>query len=477
MNRNIVIDTDAYKWTHHLQYPENLDGMCSYGEARTGSDFPTTFFIGLQPIIKTNFMVKVTDEMINEAEEDCIDVLGYKEYFNREVWERVRDLGYLPIRICAVPEGTEVQKGNVLFTIEATEKWFAKTAQSLETILMHYWYPTAVATRSGYIKRSLLPLFIKSCENPEIMSYLVQDFGSRGTTCTEASAIGGIGHLLHFRGSDNNTANKYIKDFYGMRGRAKSVWATEHSVAMSFGPGKGEFDYVNHQLDNAPDDAIISVVGDTYDIYNFTENVVGSEEIMNKIINRKGKFVIRPDSGDFFKIIPDLFKIIERKFGYRLNKLGYKVYDKIGLLQGDGMNEKTIVELYSLIVNEHGISAENLVTGSGGGLLQVNLNRDTIAAAIKPSYISIGSERINVQKNPKTQNSKKSKTGLLKLIIALEDKNRIHYETISDVNTDKEIYESFQNELVPIFENGKFLKEYNFEEIIKNSEKSFVHLM
>lgn len=34
-------------------------------------------------------MVKVTDEMINE-EEDCIDVPGYKEYFNREVWEPKR---------------------------------------------------------------------------------------------------------------------------------------------------------------------------------------------------------------------------------------------------------------------------------------------------------------------------------------------------------------------------------------------------
>ena len=136
------------------------------------------------------------------------------------------------------------------------------------------------------------------------------------------------------------------------------------------------------------------------------------------------------------------------------------------------MEEESIIKLYTLIVDELGYAAENLVVGSGGGLLQVGLNRDTIAAAIKPSYISRAGQRVNVQKNPKTQASKASKTGILKLFLGIDENGKNVYHTVSDVNT--EDWGQIKNELVPVFENGKFLKEYNFEELIANAEKSFV---
>lgn len=467
MKKNIPLDTDAYKWTHPWQYPKGLDGIDTSAEARIGSLYDSIWFVGLQGIVEEYLSYPVTDADIDEAEEDCISTMGYKQYFNREVWEKVRDIGYLPMEIKAIPEGLEIPKGVIPFKLKATEPWFAKTVQSLETVLMHWWYPSAVCTRSGNIKKGIKPLFDKSCDFPGIMDFLVQDFGSRGTTCPEQSAWGGMAHLVHFQGSDNNTANKYIRDYYGFKGRAKSVWATEHSVAMAFGPGQGEFDYVNHQLDNAPDDAIISVVGDTYDIINFTENVVSSDEIRKKILARAGKFVVRPDSGDFWVIVPQLFEILERKFGYTLNTKGYKLLNKTGVLQGDKMEEETIIGLYTLTVDDLHLAAENLVVGSGGGLLQVDLNRDTIAAAIKPNKITIDGVRKNIQKNPKSQSSKKSKTGDLKTV----RKDGI-IQTISDIDTPD--FDSYVDMMIPIWKDGKFIKKYIFPEVIANAALSFV---
>ncbi|WP_180367049.1 nicotinamide phosphoribosyltransferase domain-containing protein, partial [Oenococcus oeni] len=36
MKENLLLDTDAYKLTHHLQYPKGLTKLYSYAEARTG---------------------------------------------------------------------------------------------------------------------------------------------------------------------------------------------------------------------------------------------------------------------------------------------------------------------------------------------------------------------------------------------------------------------------------------------------------
>ena len=380
MEKNIILTTDAYKISHHLGLQENITNLYSYGESRVGSKYPFVSYFGMSMLIQDHLLQKVTDEMIEEAAEESYMTFGTEKYFNRSVWEKVRDLGYLPIEIKSAPEGRKIPINNVLFTIESTEKWFAKTVNSLEDVLMHIWYPTTVSTRSMYIKEKLRPLVEKS-GTIENLDFMVNDFGLRGATCLEAAERGGAAHLVHFQGSDNMPASRAIKNYYGYKGRAKSVWATEHSVALSFGPGQGEFDYMNHQLDKSEElgesDKILSIVIDTYDAFNFLQNVVGSPEISERIKNRKGRVVFRPDSGEPKYSIERCLEILAGIFGYFINNKGYKVINyNVGLLQGDGMNEDTIIELYEAAM-ENRWSVDNFVTGSGGGLLQVDINRDT----------------------------------------------------------------------------------------------------
>ncbi|MCT8390135.1 nicotinate phosphoribosyltransferase [Leuconostoc holzapfelii] len=416
MTENLILATDAYKLTHHLQYPAQLTKLYSYGEARVGGQNEQVSWFGLQMILQAYFTQPITDDMIDAAARVSELTFNTTAYFNREVWEKVRDLGYFPVKIKALPEGMTVPTGNALFTIESTADWFATSLNVLEDVLMHVWYPTTIATNSMGIRQRLAPLFEKSGTLANL-AVAVNDFGLRGATSLETAKRGGAAHLLHFQGSDNLAASAYFESVYGVPGRALSVWATEHSVATAYGPGSGEFDYVNAQLDRAPDDAILSIVIDSYDAINFVKNVIGSPAIKARIMARSGRIVLRPDSGDPQTIDLEVLALLADIFGTTQNAQGYRVLQhQVGIIQGDGMKADTIVALYEALLAA-GWSADNLVVGSGGGLLQEGFTRDTERFAIKAAYAELANgQTINIQKIPKTDASKASKAGLLKVI-------------------------------------------------------------
>ena len=465
MRKNLAIDTDAYKNHHYAAIHPELTFQSTYGECRIGSKYSETCFVGLDAIIKDNFLNCITLTDIEEARELFILTNGY-DNFDVETWKKVVKLGYLPFEIKAVPEGTVVGVNNVLFTTNSTKPWFAKTLNSLESLMMQFWYPTTVSTRSMNIKIGLLPIIEKS-GSIENLPYMVNDFGLRGATSYDAAILGGIGHLVHFRGSDNLPASRMINDYYGLLGRAQSIFGTEHSVALSFGPGQGELDYVNHCLDvmekfpNFP----MAMVTDTYDHVNFLTNVIGNSKITERIKNRVGRVVLRPDSGDPKVIVQQTIEILASIFGFHTNDKQYYVLNhNVGVIQGDGMNEDTIIDLYEHILKNRW-SCDNLVTGSGGGLLQVDLNRDTQRIAIKPSIGIIDGKEVLFKKSPKTDPTKGSKSGNLKL--------HPHYDgtfcTLSSAVETPAMFKSYANALKVVYRNGEYLGDNNFNKIIERA--------
>ena len=467
MRKNLAIDTDGYKQSHWKAIHEGLEHQYTYGESRIGSKYPNVCFLGLDIIIKENFLTVPTKGDLTEAREEVIDTFGY-DIFNMEVWEKVRKLGYIPAEIKAVPEGSVIGINNVLFTTQSTEPWFAKTLNTLESLEMHVWYPTTISSRCRNIKRRLIPL-VEKTGSIENLPYMVNDFGARGATCYEAGTIGGIGHLLHFEGSDNMPASRAIKDYYGYKGRAKSIWATEHSVALSYGEGKGEIEYILAQLDRCPENVPFANVIDTYDALGYLRNVISLPEVVEKIKTRTGRTVFRPDSSDPKVIVLQALDILASIFGFTINDKGYRVLNhNVGIIQGDGMNEETIIELYEIIIAS-GWSTDNLVTGSGGGLLQVDANRDTQRFAIKPSYGIINGKEVFFKKEPKTDMSKTSKSGQLKLHPL---GNSGEYMTISsnDLGMDKFNFNSQVDVLRTVFKNGEYLGDNKFEDMIERAK-------
>jgi nicotinamide phosphoribosyltransferase len=70
--------------------------------------------------------------------------------------------------------------------------------------------------------------------------------------------------------------------------------------------------------------------------------------------------------GDPLEVLPELLNILYEKFGGQINGKGFKVLDKhIRIIQGDGVNYKSILDILN-IIEKQGFSADNLVFGSGG---------------------------------------------------------------------------------------------------------------
>src|SRR5690606_29645291 len=130
---------------------------------------------------------------------------------------------------------------------------------------------------------------------------------------------------------------------------------------------------------------IISCVSDSYDIFNAVENIWGGV-LKDKVMNRDGRLVVRPDSGDPVSVNMQLLEIMWDKFGGKINDKGYKVLDDhVRIIQGDGIDRKMISTILD-VAAENGYASENFVFGSGGALLQ-KWDRDTNKFAIKCSHM------------------------------------------------------------------------------------------
>ncbi len=160
-----------------------------------------------------------------------------------------------------------------------------------------------------------------------------------------------------------------------------------------------------------------------------------------------------------------LLRILWDRFGGSINSKGYKVLNpKIGLIWGDGVDSNGIQSILAA-AKKIGFSAENLVFGMGGHLLQRH-NRDTQRFAFKSSAQKVaGEDWKDIYKDP-IDGSKKSKKGKLALIDVPEEINATRYQTVRKETVDEEL-----NILVPVFRNGELLIDYNFNEVIKNSSK------
>lgn len=230
--KNIILNTDSYKYSQFNQYPKNTTGIFSYVEAR-GGKYPKTVFFGLQMFLMEYLKDPITQDMIDEAESY---VLPHGLPFNREGWEYILNnhAGYLPVIIKAAPEGKVIPTRNVLLTIENTDPNCYWLTNFLETaILRALWYPTTVATASYYTKQVILE-YLEKTGDPSTIDFKLHDFGSRGVSSLESSAIGGLAHLVNFQGTDNVPSLLYGRKYYEIDMAGYSIPASEHSIECSY---------------------------------------------------------------------------------------------------------------------------------------------------------------------------------------------------------------------------------------------------
>ena len=416
-NMNPLLLVDSYKVHHTKMYPDNMTKLYSNFTPRKsrmeGVDYVVVF--GIQHFCLEYLIKKFNEEFFYGPEsrkgltaeylkKQKID--EYKRHCQVDTThiEALWDLGYLPIEIKALDEGTISPIGVPILTITNTHPDFGWLVNYLETLLScMLWQPITSATIAHEYKKILTKYCLETDEkNIEFINWQGHDFSMRGMSSVESAILSGMGHLLSFTGTDTIPAIYQLESSYDAKGLiGASVPATEHSV-MCMGTKESEINTFKRLLDLYPT-GILSVVSDTWDLWKVCTEYLPL--LKEQILARDGKLVIRPDSGDPVDIIcgfleySDMslnrgqFKPFEKGviellwdiFGGTVNEQGYKVLDShIGAIYGDSITLERAKEICERL-KAKGFASTNVVFGIGSYTYQYN-TRDTFGFAMKATY-------------------------------------------------------------------------------------------
>ena len=490
---NPLFLTDGYKTGHHQQYPKGTTLVYSNFTPRSnkygpkGCDRVVSFgqqmvMQQLHDLFQRDFFSQPKDRVCSEMKQELSMYLGMD--YDVSHFEALHDLGYLPIEVRSLTEGTLVPIKVPVLTIYNTHPDFYWLTNYLETILSNLmWKPMTSATIAHQYRKVLTKWMEKTDkDNAWFIDWQGHDFSMRGMDSVEAVISSGLGHLTSFSGTDSLPAIYGARKYYGAEGFvAGSVPATEHSV-MCAGGKEDEESTFRRLLETYPK-GILSVVSDTWDLWRVcTEHIVALKE---EILARDGKLVIRPDSGDPVDILcgreerlsdaPGEYKtpaeigVIELLwdvFGGTVNKQGYKVLDPhIGAIYGDSITIERADEICRRL-EAKGFASTNVVLGIGSFTYQFN-TRDTFGFAMKATYCEINGEGREIFKDPITDDgTKKSATGLLSVT---RDEYSGDYMLMDRVDWQT----SRGGELKTIYRDGKFENTTTLSEIRENLRKNF----
>jgi nicotinamide phosphoribosyltransferase len=509
---------DSYKLGHIDQYPEGTEYVYSNLTARSASHAKMgdlydnkAVFVGLQGFVKEflieawneHFFKRPKDEVIAEYKRRCDNFLG-PDSVRVDHIAALHDLGYLPIIIKALPEGSRVDIKVPFLTIRNTLPQFFWLTNYLETVLSdELWQQITVATITYEYRRILNKYVELTGSDPAFADWQIHDFSMRGMVGWHGAAKGGAAHLFISRGTDTLPAIDYLEEYYNADVTkelvAGSVPATEHSVMCMGGQGPlGEEELATFRrlITKVYPSGIVSIVSDTWDFWRVI--TVYARELKEEILARKvnalgqAKVVFRPDSGDPVKIITGykddellelaadgkvvgytcketgkLLTEAEIKgaveclwdiFGGDTTAKGYKTLNqRVGLIYGDSITLQRAEQILQRLMDK-GFSAGNIVFGVGSFTYQY-ITRDTFGMAVKATWGVVYGKSLDIQKDPATGDGmKKSATGLL----------RVEKEGDKFVLYDKQsIAEEREGALETVFVDGFLLRDKSFATIVE----------
>lgn len=494
MNINPMVACDVYKTGHKFQYPDNTELVYANFTPRSSklaSKLKETFnekvvMFGLQGFVQwflidlfnDNFFNKSKEEVVSEYKRQMDNCLGVGSVDVSHI-ASLHDLGYLPIKIKALPEGSQVDiKVPMLTIVNTLPEFFWLTNYLEDAISSNLWKSCTTATTALQYRKLLDAYAEKTGASKDFVLWQGHDFSCRGLSGTYDSAQSASGHLLSFLGTDTLSAIGYLEDYYKGRDTfvGGSVPATEHSV-MCMGGMDDEVGTIRRLITEIYPSGVVSVVSDTWDFWNVITNtaVTLKEEVLARKENALGlaKVVFRPDSGDPADIIcgvqdtiidrwntildsnGSIVSIHEQKgaveclwdiFGGTVNTAGYKELNpRVGLIYGDSITLERAQDILQRL-EAKGFASSNIVFGIGSFTYQYQ-TRDSYGFAMKATFGVVNGVDREIFKDPKTgDGGKKSAKGLL----------RVEKEGGKFVLYDQQSREQeSEGELKVAFENGK----------------------
>lgn len=473
--------SDGYKVDHRNQYPRGTELVYSNFTPRKSriEGVDHVVFFGLQYFIKKylleefeeQFFKKPKTEVVKKYQRRIENYLG-KGAITYDHVEALHDLGYLPLEIRALAEGTLTPFRVPMFTIQNTQPEFFWLTNFLETLLSCIlWLPCTSAT-TAFHYRSLLDQYAeKTGGDAAFVPWQGHDFSFRGMAGLEAAEMSGAAHLLSFTGTDTIPAIDFLETYYGADVDTElvggSVPATEHSV-MCMGTQSGEIDTFRRLINEIYPRGVVSIVSDTWDFWQVITEFM--PQLKDAILSREGKVVIRPDSGDPVLILcgdpaapvgtPAYQGAVEclwETFGGTITATGYRLLDAhIGLIYGDSITLERCRTICQRLADK-GFASTNVVFGIGSYTYQY-VTRDTFGFAMKATYGVVNGQGRAIFKDPKTDDgTKRSAKGLMKV----EGENG----WVSGLSDEVSLEEATRGLLQTVFKDGKLLIEHRLADI------------
>lgn len=482
MNLIPTLLCDFYKIGHRIQYPEGTEVVYSTWTPRSGKHLPGSEYavtFGMQYFIKEflidffnkNFFERPKEDIIREYRRYLTFTLGAENAPVKHI-EDLHDLGYLPLEIRALPEGTKVPFRVPMATVHNTDPRFFWLTNYFETLMSaELWKASTTATIASMYRKILDKWAITTTGYTDGVEFQGHDFSMRGMSGVHDAAVAGMGHLLSFVGTDTIPAIMGLEQYYGADIETElvgtSVNATEHSV-MCAGGKDTELETFRRLITEVYPSGIVSIVSDTWDLWHVLTETLPT--LRNEVLAREGKVVIRPDSGNPADIIcgtkasaiantpqeKGVIELLWDTFGGDINPKGYKVLNPaIGAIYGDSITLDLCEEICRRL-EVRGFASTNVVFGIGSYTYQY-LTRDTLGYAMKSTLTVCKGKEIQIFKDPVTDDGvKKSAKG--RVAVQRHFGQLIYKDELS-------LNDNIPCLLEPVFKNGVLLKEETLSEI------------
>lgn len=534
MRMNPLLMCDFYKTTHMKQYPRGMTKLVSYytprmtriGEVPDGDKivmFGLQYFCMdfLQDTFNKYFFGVSENEVIRDYQYVLDSSISPNAYDISNILDLHR-LGFLPLEIKAVPEGTLVPIKVPCIEISNTHEDFAWLVNSIESILSCEMWHAQISAFVGHLYRGIVNKYYDlSVSDTVPRCSALGDFSMRGQESYESAVLSSAGWGLSFVNTATVPTGRFYESYYeGKCSDIKGAISTEHSVMTSnFAVDGNEIDFIKRMLTEIYPNDSFSMVSDSYDFWNLVTNilpqlrkeieehngcllirgdsgdpvdimcgekipVVTSFKEADKIVT-KDQFVILKEDGSYYKRVDEGFELTTPTpqmkglveclwdiFGGSTNSKGYKVLNpKVKAIYGDSITPQRCEEIYKRLI-EKGFACNNVSLGVGSFSMQclelsdkslAPYTRDTFGIAVKSTFGIVDNQKVQIFKDPKTDtgNFKKSQKGLC-LVYKDKETGLLTYEDgLTELTDEQKVI----NELETVFKNGKMVRVQTLDEI------------
>lgn len=476
---NPMLLIDYYKAVHAEMLPQKMTKSVSYFTPRMSriDRWDKVVMFGLQGMIKTylidyfnrEFFERPFAEVVGEYKRVLDNTLGQNVYGIEKI-EKLHRLGYLPIEIMALPEGTRVPVHVPMFGITNTHPEFAWLPQALESLISaESWHPMIAATVGFTYREIVNKYYALTCDDTIERAKALGAFDFRGEECTESAIKAGAGWCMSFLNTATVPVVPYLEQMYDCDCTKEPVAfgspSTEHAVMCSnFAVDGDEITLLRRLLTEIYPNTSFSVVLDSYDYWHVIDTLLPL--LKEEILSHNGCMLMRGDSGDCVEVVTKtVFKLWE-EFGGTVNSKGYKVLNPhVKAIYGDSITVQRCEQIYRILM-ENGFACSNVALGVGSfsfqcieedGVLKP-FTRDTFSSCIKATYCEIDGKPYPIFKDPKEGGFKKSQKGCC---VVFEENGGLQYR---DGLSWGEAAVA-ENLLQTVFKDGVLVKEQSLQEI------------